>query len=171
MAVKLRLRRMGKKRQPVFKVVAADARSPRDGRFIEAIGLYNPKTDPATIEIKEDRALYWLGVGAQPTTTVKGLLSKKGILLKHDLIKRGVSEDKIEVQVKEWEKLQEAKLASLEKKKEEKAKAEAEKKKAEEEAKAKAEEEAKAEEVSQEEQNSDAPEAEGTVSEEGSAEA
>ena len=65
---------MGKKRQPIYKVVAADERSPRDGKFIEAIGLYNPITDPATIDIKEERALYWLGVGAQPTTTVKGLL-------------------------------------------------------------------------------------------------
>ena len=77
MAVKLRLRRMGKKKQPIYKVVAADERSPRDGRFIEAIGLYNPITDPATIDIQEDRALYWLGVGAQPTDTVKNLLSKK----------------------------------------------------------------------------------------------
>jgi len=75
LAVKLRLRKMGKKKQPVYKVVAADSRSPRDGKFIEAIGLYNPKTDPATINIKEDRALYWLIVGAQPTDTVKNLLS------------------------------------------------------------------------------------------------
>ncbi len=59
MAVKLRLCRMGKKRQPIYKLVAADARSPRDGKYIEAIGSYNPKTEPATIEIKEDRALYW----------------------------------------------------------------------------------------------------------------
>jgi small subunit ribosomal protein S16 len=90
LAVKLRLRRMGKKRQPVYKVVAADVRSPRDGKFIEAIGLYNPKTEPATIEIQEDRALYWLGVGAQPTDTVKNLLSSKGILLRRELTKRGV---------------------------------------------------------------------------------
>lgn len=168
MAVKLRLRRMGKKRQPVFKVVAADSRSPRDGRFIEAIGLYNPKTNPATVDIKEDRALYWLGVGAQPTTTVRNLLSKKGILLKYDLIKRGVSEEKIEVEMKEWEKLQEAKNAALAKKKEEKAdaKAAAEKKTAEEEAK-----EAAAEAKATEEQTTEkAPETEGTVSEENSAE-
>lgn len=161
MAVKLRLRRMGKKRQPVFKVVAADSRSPRDGRFIEAIGLYNPKTDPATVDIKEDRALYWLGVGAQPTTTVRNLLSKKGILLKHDLIKRGVEEEKIEVQVKEWEKLQEAKQAALAKKKEEKKEA-----KAKEEPKV-VEEEAKAVE---EQKTEEAPEAEGTVSEENATE-
>lgn len=115
MAVKLRLKRMGKKKQPVYKVVAADARSPRDGRFIEAIGTYNPLTDPATVMINEERALYWLGVGAQPTDTVKNLLSKKGILLKHSLIKSGLEEEKIEARMLEWTRLQEAKEAALKK--------------------------------------------------------
>ena len=123
MAVKLRLKRMGKKRQPIYKVVAADVRSPRDGKFIEAIGLYNPKTDPATIEIKEDRALYWLGVGAKPTDTVKNLLSKKGILLRKELAKSGLSEEDIEAKITDWKNLQEAKLAEKNKKKEEAAKA------------------------------------------------
>lgn len=112
MAVKLRLSRMGKKRQPVYKVVAADARSPRDGRIIEAIGLYNPKTEPATVDIKEERALYWLGVGAQPTTTVKNLLSKKGILLKRELLNKGLSDDKINTEVENWSKALEAKNAA-----------------------------------------------------------
>ena len=112
MAVKLRLRRMGKKRQPIYKVVAADERSPRDGKFIEAIGLYNPITDPATIDIKEDRALYWLGVGAQPTTTVKGLLSKQGILYKKELLKSGLSEEEVALKLDEWSKNKEAKMAS-----------------------------------------------------------
>jgi len=112
LAVKLRLRRMGKKKQPIYKVVAADERSPRDGRFIEAIGLYNPITDPATIDIQEDRALYWLGVGAQPTDTVKNLLSKKGILYKRELIKAGVNEDEVNAKLDEWMKTQEAKLAA-----------------------------------------------------------
>ncbi len=112
MAVKLRLRRMGKKRQPVYKVIAADARSPRDGRFIEAIGLYNPKTEPATVEINEERALYWLSVGAIPTLTVRTLLRKKGILMKNQLIKRGLSQEEIAKKMAEWEKLQEAKLAT-----------------------------------------------------------
>ena len=103
---------MGKKRQPVYKVVAADVRSPRDGKFIEAIGLYNPKTDPAIMEIKEERALYWLGVGAQPTDTVKNILSKTGILLKRDLQKQGKSEDEINAQIDEWLKVQEAKSGS-----------------------------------------------------------
>jgi len=103
---------MGKKRQPIYKVVAADERSPRDGKFIEAIGLYNPITDPATFDIKEDRVLYWLGVGAQPTTTVKGLLSKKGILYKRELVKSGLKEEEVAAKLEEWSKNKEAKLAS-----------------------------------------------------------
>ena len=135
---------MGKKKQPVYKVVAADARSPRDGRFIEAIGFYNPQTNPATIDIKEDRANYWLNVGAQPTDTVKSLFSKKGIILQRELTKQGLSEDKIAAKMDEWKKMQEAKVAASEKKKlEKKAKAE-QQAKAEEEAKAKAEAEAQA---------------------------
>jgi small subunit ribosomal protein S16 len=123
LAVKLRLRRMGKKKQPVYKVVAADARSPRDGKFIEAIGLYNPKTDPATVDIKEARAIYWLGVGAQPTDTVKNLLSHQGIILKRELMKQGLSEEQIAVKMDEWKKLNEANLAAASKKKADKAKA------------------------------------------------
>lgn len=146
MAVKLRLRRMGKKRQPIYKVVAADARSPRDGKYIEAIGSYNPLTDPATIELQEDRALYWLGCGAQPTETVKNLLSKQGILLKNDLQKKGLSEEAIAAKLEEWGTKKES---SLEKKKakvdqQKKEKAEADKKKLEEENK---EKEAEAAEV------------------------
>jgi small subunit ribosomal protein S16 len=109
LAVKLRLRRMGKKKQPIYKVVAADARSPRDGKFLEAIGVYNPLTDPHTIDIKEDRALYWLGVGAQPTDTVKSLLSQKGIILKRELIKKKLPEDKIQEEMTNWANLKEAK--------------------------------------------------------------
>lgn len=123
MAVKLRLRRMGKKKQPIYKVVAADSRSPRDGKFIEAIGLYNPKTEPATVEIKEDRALYWLKVGAQPTDTVKNLFTHQGIMLKKELAKKGLPEDQISVKLDEWKKLKEANLAASSKKKFEKAKA------------------------------------------------
>jgi small subunit ribosomal protein S16 len=123
LAVKLRLKRMGKKKQPLYKVVAADSRSPRDGKFIEAIGLYNPKTDPATVEIKETRALYWLGVGAQPTDTVKNLLTHQGILLKRELIKKGLSEEQISVKLDEWKKLKEANLLASAKKKAEKVKA------------------------------------------------
>jgi len=122
LAVKLRLRRMGKKKQPIYKVVAADSRSPRDGKFIEAIGLYNPKTDPATVDIKEERALYWLGVGAQPTDTVKNLLSNQGIILKKELKKNGLNEEQIAAKLDDWKKIKEANLASSLKKKSEKAK-------------------------------------------------
>jgi len=108
LAVKLRLRRMGKKKQPIYKIVAADARSPRDGRFLEILGLYNPLTNPHTVNINEDRILYWLSNGAQPTNTVKSLLRQKGITLKNDLIKRGVTEEKIETELSEWKKLKEA---------------------------------------------------------------
>lgn len=123
MAVKLRLRRMGKTRQPIYKVVAADVRSPRDGKFIEAIGLYNPKTDPATIELQADRAIYWLGVGAQPTDTVKNLLSKSGILLRRELESQGLSEDQVNAKIDEWKKLKEANSAKKAQKEEKKAEA------------------------------------------------
>ncbi len=110
MAVKLRLRRMGKKKQPIYKVVAADERAPRDGKVIESIGLYNPLTNPAQVDIAEDRALYWLGVGAQPTNTVKNLLSRKGILLKRELLKEGLDEAKIELRMNEFFDVRKAKI-------------------------------------------------------------
>ena len=117
MAVKLRLRRIGKKKQPIYKVVAADSRSPRDGKFLEAIGLYNPLTDPFTLEIKEDRAMYWLNAGAQPTDTVKSLLSKKGIILKRELVRKGLSEEKIQEEMDKWAKINEAKVKTISSKK------------------------------------------------------
>ncbi len=80
--VRIRLRRMGKKKQPSYRVVVADSRAPRDGRFIESIGFYDPLTDPPTIRINEERALYWLSQGAQPTEVAAGLLRKVGVLEK-----------------------------------------------------------------------------------------
>jgi small subunit ribosomal protein S16 len=74
MAVKIRLARTGAKKRPFYRIVAADARSPRDGRFLEKLGIYDPTTEPATVRLQTDRVSYWLGVGAQPTTTVKRLL-------------------------------------------------------------------------------------------------
>lgn len=167
MAVKLRLRRMGKKRQPVYKVVAADARAPRDGRIIEAIGLYNPKTEPTTLEIAEDRAMYWLGVGAQPTTTVKNLLSSLGIIYKRELVKKGLSEEEIAAKMAEWNEKAEAKRAEK-MEKAEKAAAKKEVKKEE----PKQEEQEQKEEPKAEEKVEEpaAPEAEGTASDEGEAE-
>jgi small subunit ribosomal protein S16 len=87
MAVRMRLQRFGKKAQPFYHIVVADGRAPRDGRFIEKLGYYNPIPNPADIEINIDRAIYWLNVGAQPTDTVKSLLSFKGVLLKRHLLK------------------------------------------------------------------------------------
>ena len=78
--VKIRLKRMGMKKQPFYRVVVADIRSPRDGRNIAEIGFYNPMTDPATIKIDEEAAKLWLKNGAQPTDTVRGLLKKSGII-------------------------------------------------------------------------------------------
>jgi small subunit ribosomal protein S16 len=124
LAVKLRLRRMGKKKQPIYKVVAADSRSPRDGKFLEAIGLYNPSTDPHSVDIKEDRALYWLNKGAQPTDTVKSLLRQRGITLKRELFRKGLSEDKIQSELEQWTKLQEAKQTSRNQRKKAKVKSE-----------------------------------------------
>lgn len=82
MAVKIRLKRMGAKKAPFYRVVVADSRSPRDGRFIEEIGYYNPLTEPAQIKINEERALKWLADGAQPSDTVRSLFRKQGILKK-----------------------------------------------------------------------------------------
>jgi len=78
--VKIRLRRMGRRNRPFYRVVVADSRSPRDGKFIDIIGHYNPLTDPATINIDGEKALKWLRYGAQPTDTVRSLLSKLGIM-------------------------------------------------------------------------------------------
>lgn len=80
MAVKLRLKRMGSKRRPFYRIVAADSRSPRDGRIIETIGTYNPTTDPAQIRIDEELAVKWIKNGAQPSDTVRNILSKEGIM-------------------------------------------------------------------------------------------
>ena len=80
MAVKIRLRRMGAKKAPFYRIVVADARFPRDGRFIEEIGYYNPLKDPAEVKIDGDKAKDWIAKGAQPTDTVKALLKKNGVL-------------------------------------------------------------------------------------------
>ena len=82
MAVKLRLKRMGAKKRPFYRIVAADSRSPRDGRFIETVGTYNTIMEPAEVKINEEVALKWLNDGAIPTDTVRDLLSKQGIMKK-----------------------------------------------------------------------------------------
>ncbi len=87
--VKIRLRRVGAKKQPHYRVVVTDSRSPRDGKFIEVIGHYNPRTEPPTVEIDGERALYWLSVGAQPTAAVHRMLDKLGILARFEAHKLG----------------------------------------------------------------------------------
>ncbi|MFB3882048.1 MAG: 30S ribosomal protein S16 [Armatimonadota bacterium] len=79
MAVRIRLRRIGKKKQPQYRVVVADSRAPRDGRFIETIGQYNPRVEPPLIQVNRERALHWLKQGAQPSDTVKGILARAGV--------------------------------------------------------------------------------------------
>lgn len=100
MATKIRLQRHGRKNYAFYPIVIADSRAPRDGRFIERIGSYNPNTNPATITLNFDRALYWLNVGAQPTDTVRNILSREGVLLMKHLqggVKKG-SFDEAEAQ-------------------------------------------------------------------------
>ena len=89
MAVKIRLKRMGAKKAPFYRVIVADSRSPRDGRFIDTIGTYNPLTTPAGIKLNEESAIKWLNNGAIPTDTVKNLFSKAGIMEKYHNLKQG----------------------------------------------------------------------------------
>ncbi|QBO37038.1 30S ribosomal protein S16 [Periweissella cryptocerci] len=83
MAVKIRLKRMGSKKRPFYRVVVADSRSPRDGRFIETVGTYNPLVEPAEVKLEEESIMNWLNNGAQPSDTVKNILSKAGIMKKY----------------------------------------------------------------------------------------
>jgi len=114
MAVKIRLARRGRKKLAMFDVVIADARAPRDGRFIEKIGTYNPLTNPASIELKEDRAFHWLMNGAQPSDTVKAMLSYRGVMLKKHLqigvIKGAITQEQADAKLAEWLKAKESKI-------------------------------------------------------------
>ena len=106
MPVKIRLQRHGKKGKPFYWVVAADSRSKRDGKFLEKLGIYNPNTNPATVEINVDSAVKWLQNGAQPTDTARTLLSRKGALLKHHLVKGvakgALTEEQVEERFTAW---------------------------------------------------------------------
>lgn len=101
--VRIRLRRVGAKKQASYRVVVADSRSPRDGRFIERLGWYNPRTDPPSFKIKEDRALYWLSVGAQPSDAVTRLLKKMGTFEKFERVKAGASMEEVLAEAAEVE--------------------------------------------------------------------
>lgn len=106
MPVRIRLQRHGKKGKPFYWVVAADSRSKRDGKFLEKLGIYNPNTNPATVEINVDSAVKWLQNGAQPTDTARTLLSRKGALLKHHLVKGvakgALTEEQVEERFAAW---------------------------------------------------------------------
>ncbi len=94
--VRIRLLRVGAKKQPYYRVVVADQRSPRDGRFIEIVGHYNPRTDPPTVDLKEDRILHWLSVGAQPSDPVARMLKNTGIMEKFASAQAGTTPDTAE---------------------------------------------------------------------------
>ncbi|WP_448517880.1 30S ribosomal protein S16 [Rhodoflexus sp.] len=114
MAVKIRLARRGRKKLAIYDIVVADARSPRDGRFIEKIGIYNPNTNPASIELNGDKALQWLMNGAQPTDTARRILSYKGVLMRKHLqvgvIKGAITQEQADARYSEWMKGKEAQI-------------------------------------------------------------
>ena len=116
MPVKIRLQRHGKKGKPFYWIVAADARSKRDGRYLEKLGTYNPNTNPATVEVKLDNAVNWLEKGAQPTDTARTLLSYRGVMLKHHLnggIRKGaLSQEEADKKFAVWLEEKEAKIQS-----------------------------------------------------------
>lgn len=116
MPVKIRLQRHGKKGKPFYWIVAADARSKRDGRYLEKLGTYNPNTNPATVEVKLDNAVNWLEKGAQPTDTARTLLSYRGVMLKHHLnggIRKGaLSQEEADKKFAAWLEEKEAKIQS-----------------------------------------------------------
>lgn len=116
MPVKIRLTRHGRKAKPFYHIVIADSRAPRDGRYIERIGSYNPNTNPATIELDFDSALAWVQKGAQPTETARAILSYKGVMLKNHLlkgVKKGaLTEEQAEAKFAAWLKEKEAKIQS-----------------------------------------------------------
>jgi small subunit ribosomal protein S16 len=154
MATKIRLQRRGRKNYAFYHIVIADSRAPRDGKFIEKVGTYNPNTDPATITLNFDRALYWLQVGAQPTDTARNILSEQGVLLKKHLlggVKKGAfdeaaAENKFEAWKADKEKGTQAQINKNETKAREDAKARMEAEKAANKAKAEVVAKKKAEE-------------------------
>ena len=163
MAVKIRLSRRGRKKLAIYDIVVADARSPRDGRIIEKIGNYNPNTNPATIKIDNDKALDWVMKGAQPSETVRAILSYKGIMMKKHLqvgvLKGALKQEEADKKLEAWLKEKEGKITkkidslSEAKEQDQKKKLAEEKafnKKREEEQKKKLEEAAKAEEAKEE---------------------
>ncbi|WP_310396092.1 30S ribosomal protein S16 [Hymenobacter sp.] len=114
MAVKIRLARRGRKKAATYDIVVADARAPRDGRFIEKLGTYNPNTNPATIKYDADRAFYWMMTGAQPTDTVRAMLSYRGVLYRRHLQlgvdKGAITQDVADERFNAWKEEKDAKI-------------------------------------------------------------
>ena len=104
--VKIRMRREGKKKHPIYKLVAADSRSPRNGGYLEALGQYDPHTNPVTLKLKEQRIEYWLRKGAQPTDTVRSLLRRNGFWLQWTLTRQGKDEATVKSVMERWQMLQ-----------------------------------------------------------------
>ena len=152
MATRIRLQRHGRKSYAFYSIVIADARAPRDGRFVEKIGTYNPNTNPATVDLNFDRALYWVMTGAQPTDTVRNILSREGVYMKKHLLggvaKGAFGEAEADAKFEAWKNNKQSGLAAMRAKEEEnkkdaaKVRLEAEKKVNEEKAKALAEKKA-----------------------------
>ncbi|GAA4357430.1 30S ribosomal protein S16 [Hymenobacter saemangeumensis] len=116
MAVKIRLARRGRKKAAMYDIVVADSRSPRDGRFIEKLGTYNPNTNPATINYDADRAFYWMMTGAQPTDTVRAMLSYRGVLMRRHLQlgvdKGAITQEVADQRFNDWKSEKDAKIES-----------------------------------------------------------
>jgi len=129
MATKIRLQRRGRKSYAFYQIVIADSRAPRDGKFIENIGTYNPNTDPATVDLNFERALKWVLNGAEPTDTVRNILSREGIYMKKHLLggvaKGAFGEAEAEAKFEAWKNNKQSGLAQLKSKKDEAAHAEA----------------------------------------------
>ena len=129
MATKIRLQRHGRKSYAFYQIVVADSRAPRDGKFIERIGSYNPNTNPATVDLNFERALYWLQVGAQPTDTTRNILSREGVYMKKHLLggvaKGAFGEAEAEAKFEAWKSNKQSGLATLKAKQDEAKKAEA----------------------------------------------
>jgi small subunit ribosomal protein S16 len=107
--VRIRLRRVGGKKQPSYRIVASDKESPRDGRFLEILGFYNPRTQPATIQVDEERVYHWLGNGAQPSDSVEALFKATGLLERFERLKKG---EPVETLVAEAQAAEAARLVS-----------------------------------------------------------
>ena len=116
MPARIRLQRHGKKNQPFYHIVVADGRAPRDGKFIEKLGTYNPMTNPAQIVLNEDKAVEWLNNGAQPSPTASRILRYKGVMLKRHLqigvAKGAITQEQADVRFNEWKQAKDAKIAS-----------------------------------------------------------